>query len=531
MLNMMIVDDESIIRNGIKSSINWEQYGVNICGEAANGLEALEKLIELKPDIVIMDIRMPKLNGLEVCQQVIREHSELEIIILSGYNEFDYAKKAIELGVSDYLLKPFGAEELVKKVVKLKEKIVQKKSINEERELIHENSREIISILVNKMISGEELDFNYREKLKLLGLEFSGTLYYPFIIDLDYSLAEGFKEKEHLEERKNNLIEIFNKYFAKQGFLIPILNQKHLFGILNLSKRESFEEKVKLIKTKIESEFRNLITLFPGEFFTKFKELKSSYDFLSSSLDAKFYTGGNRIIYYPAKITDQFNRGLEMTEELEEIGDYLNLMEKDKLIERIEALFKFIEEEKPEIPFVKSLIIEINIIFIDVVNKASKKTKNFYSIEKTVNIIEQIDTLDLLKEWQYQKLESYFNRLTEIRSNRYNRIVNEAIYFVNNNYQKDISLEMISNIVHVTPAYFSKLFKEETGVNFVDWLNRFRVNKSKEILEKTDKNFSTIAEEVGYNDYRYFSYNFKKYLKMSPSMYRKKIKPGSIHLD
>ena len=213
MLNMMIVDDESIIRNGIKSSINWCEYGINICGEAADGIEALEKLKLLKPDIVIMDIRMPKLDGLKVCQEVIKEHPGLEIIILSGYDEFEYARKAIELGVSDYLLKPIGAEELVNKVVKLKEKISQRKAISRQRELLLRNSREITFILIKKMLNGEEI--NFRDELKFLGLEFSKDLYYPFIIELD----EVFKEAEYLEDRKSRIMDIFEQYYTQEGFL------------------------------------------------------------------------------------------------------------------------------------------------------------------------------------------------------------------------------------------------------------------------------------------------------------------------
>lgn len=517
----MIVDDESIIRNGIKSSINWCEYGINICGEAADGIEALEKLKLLKPDIVIMDIRMPKLDGLKVCQEVIKEHPGLEIIILSGYDEFEYARKAIELGVSDYLLKPIGAEELVNKVVKLKEKISQRKAISRQRELLLRNSREITFILIKKMLNGEEI--NFRDELKFLGLEFSKDLYYPFIIELD----EVFKEAEYLEDRKSRIMDIFEQYYTQEGFLVSIPDEKHLFGILNISECDISEKRIQFIKERLEEEYGGSITIFSGKASTEFREIKSSYELLSSSLEAKFYIGGNRIIYNPEKIVKGFKKKIHLPGVAGEIEEYFKLMEKDRLIKIVTELFDFMREEKTEASLVKSLVIELNKGMLDIINKELDNS-NYCSIQKVIAIIDEIDTFDFLKRWQFQMIESYFNKLKEIRSTRYSRIINETIEFIKNNYQRDISLEMAAEEVHVTPTYLSKLFKEETGINFIEWINRFRVCKAKELLEQTDKNITLIAEEVGYNDYRYFPYNFKKYFGISPRKYRKKIIAGNF---
>lgn len=249
-----------------------------------------------------MDIRMPKLDGLKVCQEVIKEHPGLEIIILSGYDEFEYARKAIELGVSDYLLKPIGAEELVNKVVKLKEKISQRKAISRQRELLLRNSREITFILIKKMLNGEEI--NFRDELKFLGLEFSKDLYYPFIIELD----EVFKEAEYLEDRKSRIMDIFEQYYTQEGFLVSIPDEKHLFGILNISECDISEKRIQFIKERLEEEYGGSITIFSGKASTEFREIKSSYELLSSSLEAKFYIGGNRIIYNPEKIVKGFKK-------------------------------------------------------------------------------------------------------------------------------------------------------------------------------------------------------------------------------
>ncbi|MFW5972297.1 MAG: response regulator transcription factor [Bacillota bacterium] len=522
MLKMVIVDDEAIIRKGIRSSIDWQNYDINIIAEAANGIEALQKIIQIKPDIVIMDIRMPQLDGLEVCKKIKKELPELEIIILSGYDEFAYAQKAIELGVADYLLKPFGADELVDIVNKLKDKITKKKSIKEERELVHKNSREISSIIVNKIIRGEELQIDYKNNLGLLGSDLSKEFYHPFIVDIDYSLLDDYSRPEKLEQTGRLFIDVFYEKYSGHGFLVPIVNEQYLFGTLNLDSTISIDEFTE-IKEEMGKESQLPFTIFVGDSFTDFEGLRPSYEQLSSSLIAKFYTGGDTIISNPAMIVNTFKGDIKIPQSYKKIGDYLNFMEKNNLFNELDELFGFISTEHLKVSLVKHIIIDVNKNLIDIIDRSSEEMEEIITIEDMIKVINQIDTLSVLEVWQCQMIDYYFDILSEIRGSKYNSIVNKAIRFMNVNYQKDISLEMISDYVHVSPNYFSKIFKKETGSNFVDWLNSLRVNKSKEILAKTDKKCSLIAEEVGYNDYRYFSFNFKKYTNMTPRKYRKKI--------
>ncbi|MFW6035318.1 MAG: response regulator transcription factor [Halothermotrichaceae bacterium] len=524
MFNMVIVDDEPTIRKGIKNSIDWDKYDINISAEAANGIEAVEKIREVKPEIVILDIRMPQLNGLEVCKKVFEKLPDLEIIILSGYDEFNYAKKAIELGVADYLLKPFGAEELVEKITKLKDKINRKKFTKKEIKLIHENSNELFSILINKIINQEDnLDSDCKDKLQLLGLDFSIDSFYPFIIDIDYYLSDEFLTKDKIKKVKNNLTKIFNSNYNDLGFLVPIINEKHLFGLLKSKSNDSLEKDIKLIKEGINNQYSISTTFLLGEKFADFKGIKSSYEVLESSIKAKFYIGSNNIINHPWSYLNKFKDSKEVNIAFGEFGELLEFMEKDKLKKRIGSIFEQFRIKKLEVDLVKHIIIKINNKLIDSIYN-NRGTKDLIKIENIIKVINQIDTWNVLKNWQYQMINNYIDIIKNIRSNKYNRIVSKAIKYLKGNYQKNISLEMVSELVHVSPNYFSKIFKEETGSTFVGWLNKYRIEESKNILVHTDKSCSQIAEEVGYNDYRYFSYNFKKYTNMSPRKYRKNTK-------
>lgn len=157
MIKMMIVDDEAIVRRGIKTSINWSSYGIKIAGEASNGKNALEQIIKIKPEILITDIKMPITNGLELAAAIRGNHLATKIIILSGYDNFSYAQESIRLKVENYLLKPFGAEELIEVVLKIKKQIMSKRNADNkqkyQKNLIKNNLKLLQDKLIEKIFS------------------------------------------------------------------------------------------------------------------------------------------------------------------------------------------------------------------------------------------------------------------------------------------------------------------------------------------------------------------------------------------
>lgn len=517
MIKMIIADDEPTIRKGIRTSIDWSKEGIEIAAEAANGRDALEKINKFEPEIIIMDIRMPKMDGLKTCKNALKEYPKLKIIILSGYDDFSYAQKAIRLGVEDYLLKPFGADELTKKVVRLK------KEIFKEKELIEENSSEIFPILINNIVSGDIIESDMKNKFNEYPFDLKKGNFKTVLIDLDYNFDTDLLKQENYEDLKAKIISIFDKTFSK-GFLVSIIKQKHLFGVIDYSNREKILKKINLLQERVKDELDISISVFLGRKINNLKELKESYKVLNNSLNSKFYRGSGSVITEPGKIIKEFNKKAEIKILSFDIEDSFNLLEEKNVREKIKKIFNLIKTKKFEVDIAKHILLKLNNMLIDIINESCQDKfieKKYLDAEEK---IKESDTIFLLEKWQFNILDNYFSDLKSKRSKKYNQIVSKAIKYVHSNYDQDITLEQIAEFVHVSPNYFSKLFKEETGNNFIEWLNRYRIDKSKSILANTDKKCYIIAEEVGYNDYRYFSYNFKKYMEISPRKFRKNTK-------
>lgn len=523
MLKMMIADDERTIRKGIKTSINWASKGIKIVAEAANGKEALAKIEKIKPEIIIMDIRMPKINGLEVCQQALAQYPNLKIIILSGYDDFSYAQKAIELGVSDYLLKPFGAEELIKKVNELQKDINKEQKLAQERYLIRKSSKKIFSMLINDILSSSKIRSELKTNFDKYKFNLAETDYRGILIDLDCPSKVKNNDQNDLQVLQKEIINIFNKIF-KDCFLVPIINKNYLFGIIKTDTKAKLKNKLSYFQAAAKNKTKLFFSIFIGKLITNLKEFRQSYCELSTSITAKFYQGTDSIIFCPQKTIAAFKNKIEFQDILLAIEEEFYLLETKKVENEIKDIFKFLKAQKPKVDIAKYILIRINNKFIEVINKSAKSSFLNKKYLKTEAEINQLDTINKLEQWQFKRLDNYFKDLDSQRSKRYNKIVTKAVKFVHSNYQQDISLGMLANYIHVSPNYFSKVFKEETGDNFIEWLNKYRIEKSKNMLLDTDQKCYLIAEQVGYNDYRYFSYNFRKYTNISPRQFRKKVK-------
>lgn len=359
-VRVLVVDDEPIIRKGIIQSIDWEQYEVEMSGEASNGKEALALVKEKKPDIVITDIRMPVMDGLELAKNLENVSPPVKTIILSGYGEFGYAQKAIKYKVSEFIVKPVGAEELIRVVLKLKNEIITERKRAEQRRFYEVMIKENYITYINRFCDEEkELQFCFKQ-MDQMGVNHL----------LDHLIDRFIFEKADHHCIRN--ISLF--------FLFSALKTMREMGI-------SAEERV----------------------------LKQFDPFLE----------------------------IEKLETAEEIREWLKNVFK--------ALLCIIENEKRE---------------------------------------------------------------------KYKYIVKFSMDFFVSHYKEPISLKKIAKKVHVTPNYFSKVFREETGENFIEWLNKFRVEKAKEMILELGMKTYEVAEEVGFNNYKHFTYNFKKYTGLSPTKFR-----------
>lgn len=534
MFKLMLVDDEPVIRKGIRTSIEWDKYDVEIAGEASNGRDALEMALALEPDIVVTDIRMPVMDGLGLAAELRARLPDTRTVILSGYDDFAYAKKAISLGVSEYLLKPVRAEDLVSLVVKLKTGIAKarlEKNMNRSAEItFHENLLNLRAYFVNRLLKGEYTDPDYiDDRAAALKLDLSGPEYLAFVIEIDdfHSLAEKMPERD-VELLKFSVVNISEELFSSHARAAICYGEAgRLLGLACF--RKPGEIQLERICKDIQHYVRKYLDLSVsiGLGSTR-KDILGAPEACSealAALESKIYKGRKSIIFY-SPAADGGKKAGELRypfgEEKEMMG-YLKTLNPEGINPVLERIFTSFAESRAGAENVKNICSRLVVTAIGCVAELGVDVQG--SLGASFNPYREVDRFDVLedlKKW----LQAFFERLLTLvqdnKTDKFKGIVKTALKYIEENYPKDISLADISNIVYVTPNYLSRVFKEELGVNFVEWLNRFRVEKAKALLSENGAKTYEVAVKVGYKDYKYFSGIFKKYAGCTPKEFKEK---------
>ncbi|MBM7572998.1 response regulator [Aquibacillus albus] len=513
MIKIMIVDDEAIIRKGIKLSINWAEYGVEVVGEAKNGVEALTKISEFEPDIVLTDIRMPVLDGLGLTREIRENYPHIKIVILSGYDDFDYAKQALKLKVEDFLLKPVGSEELIKLFVKLKEQIEVEKSENEAKKQYDQLKPIVQGKLIKRIVTNQCTQEEAETQAQPLDLSIRGPFYQVCLVEIDnYDINE--QDKFKIFHDINEMLE------EKVGAILGDWQGSQLICLMNLEQqnKKMIIKTYKHVQELIFQEMKDTVTIAFGYVYKAFESIQDSYLEAHSALQEKMYRGENVLLFYQEALNEVTEDVLYSSELNQAFIEALKLTNKQEIRKLVDQLFEEIMEKAVSYTEVKALCIRYLI--------ASEQALLDLGIGKleseVIDDINKYKTINDMKAWFEDKYYGYIERIEQSKNKKYQYIVKAAMEYVQEHYHVPITLDHISKITYVTPNYFSRIFKEETNQTFVDWMNHYRIVKAKGLL-KQDRKAKTaeIAEKVGYNDYKYFSYTFKKYTGKSPREYRK----------
>lgn len=531
MIKILLIDDEVMIRTGIRTSIEWESYGMTITGEASNGEEGLEKALELDPDIIILDVKMPVMDGLKFTKILKEKKPDIRIVIISGYNEFKYAKEALHLGVNEYLLKPIGAEELISILQKQCEELEKKRAaVNKERVLKHiveDNLFLVQSRFISSIIQKEYIEeASIFEKAKELQMDFSGMNYQVIVIDIDdfYLITENLsdREKNQLKLSIKNIAEEVLKpltnssvHLSEFDYLISVINIKNLKDSQIFGLYQEIKECVK--------KYQNLtVTIGVSNTFTGISQVPVGYNEAVLALRSKVFKGKDRII--DINKLDKAQKAAPIiypSADEKEIINYLRIMEIDKLnsvIEKICSDLKQMEIEDKKIKEICLRLIAISTSYLDEigVDYRSYGEKDFNPYKE----IEKYETLFDIEVWLKATFKNFIEVMQSSKNEKFKGIVKIAIQYINENYQEDIDVLRMAAVTYVTPNYFSRVFKKETGKSFTEWLNMVRIDKAKQFLKDPKWKVYEIAEKVGYKDYKSFTFNFKKYSACTPKAYQ-----------
>ena len=531
MLKLMLVDDEPVIRKGIRTSIDWEKYGVEIAGEASNGRDALARAMELKPNIVITDIRMPVMDGLALADSLKTQLPDTRIIILSGYDDFDYARKALSIGVCEYLLKPVRAEELVELIVKFKNEIV-KAQLEKSRSLtenitFNESLQQIRANFLSNLLKGEYSDKpSIFEKAEALKLDLTGPEHLVFVIEIDgfHNITRDMPPRD-IDLLKFSVMNISEELLQSraQGF-VCYSESEHLIGLAGSKglTEVQMESVCKNMQYFIKKYLGFSVSIGIGRTRKSILDTPGSYSEALTALKSKIYRGKKSILFFdPQENVKKPESVLYPFNEEKEMAACLKTLDIDGINAVIDKIFTGFAESRATPESVKNICSRMIVTAISCmgemgVDMQGKLGASFNPYRE----VEVLDVLEDLRKWLLSFFESMIVLVQKNKTEKFKGIIKAALKYIEENYQRDITLADISSIVYVTPNYLSRVFKEELGVNFVEWLNKFRVGKAKLLLLEGGAKTYEVAEKVGYRDYKYFSSIFKKYAGCSPKEFK-----------
>lgn len=530
-MKIMIVEDDYVVRQGIIYSLDWEKYGLSICGEADNGEEGLEIAERSSPDIIITDIRMPIMDGIQFSKRIREKYPETKIIILSGYDDFTYAKQAIHIGVHEYLLKPIDADELLKCVCRLRNVLLENRKIEKLRadreEVLENHQTDIHNQLLSQIIlpSFQKQEEKILEEFKIWGIELPGPKYKVMLLAVENFLL---LTQNHTEEEKKKILELISQIIQQEfaaGCVVEcFLNHNNQFVIImnyNAISKLYEEDCCLRLKQKISIDIGFLCTFACGMEKESLSELYVSYQEAVSALRCHTCQNGDAILRFEENSMQIKGLFLETKSEENELVESLQKYDAKKMTESLNTVFQKALSENEDYQKVKATCIRLALIIIYNLEEMSiPLIGNFQSPVEVVWDIQQYHTLGNLQHYMEQLIKAVSDALKNAEKEKYSAIIRNAVQYVENNYKQEISVKCIAADLYITPNYFSQIFKSQMGINFIDYINEFRVKKAKILLANLKLKVYEVAELAGYQNYKYFNKVFKKHVGCSPKEYR-----------
>lgn len=543
MLKIFLAEDEVVVRETIKRMIPWEELGFELVGEAADGEMALPLLIRQQPDLLITDIKMPFMDGLTLARLAKKEIPGLKVVILSGYDDFNYAKQAIGIGVEDYLLKPITKNALIERLSEIRSRYEHEKTQKEyyekfqrEMQAYEKNSsRDFFEALVGGSMDMMEV-YKRAEKLGLdIVAEAYNVLIFTMNCDEDFS-----GQRDEYSSWEAESLELLENFFAGHSSAMLFRSNIFSYSVLLKGQRETIEENTRACVDEIRKilsrqDGRREWFLAVGQSVDRLSQIQKSYHTASRAFSQRYLYDEN-ILYYDEMETMEHPGGQAETED----NAYLQKVDVNALNPAI--LQKFLSnglQEETE-NFVKDYFYAIgqepmeSLVFRNyvILNVRFSVISFIKGLGCDTNEMESADTEEVLAE-SGKNMESaiayakkMISQAIEIRDqnsgNKNRSILKTAVDFIDSHYMdEEISLNTVANVANVSSNHFSALFSQNMGQTFIEYLTTLRMNKAKELLRCTGMRSSEIAGEIGYKDAHYFSYLFKKTQGMTPSDYRK----------
>lgn len=540
MLKTFLVEDEVVVRETIKKMIPWEEHGFTLVGEAADGEMALPLIRKTKPDLLITDIKMPFMDGLTLARMVKKDIPDIRIVILSGYDDFNYAKQAIGIGVEDYLLKPITKKAFIERLEEIRSHYENQQN---QRDYYEKFRREIQAYEKNSsrdffeaLVSGRMNIGEIYERAEKLGIDIAAEAYNIIIFTLD-SEENALGRYEGPSGWENQVHEKVENLFLDHKYAMLFRNTAFSYAVLIRGNREDIEKKTdrcinELWKILDSGDSTGRWFLASGEPVERLSAVKHSYHAASRTF-ARRYFAENHVMKYQSVKQEEENSGKNDLQKMQQVDvNALNpaILQKflgsgllDETEEFVKNYFRAIGTEPMQsLVFRNYVVLNVRFSVLSFLKQINAELE-----EKDLQETEQVlDTTSQSMEAAVSYSENLIRKAIILRDentgSQSRGILKDAMEYINEHYMdEEISLNVVAGSVNVSSNHFSALFSQNMGQTFSEKLTSLRMEKARELLRCTALRSSEIAGKVGYKDAHYFSYIFKKTQGMTPSDYRK----------
>ncbi len=533
MYRFLIIDDEPLVREGISSAIDWGAHGFELVGACRDGREGLQALEDLRPDVVLTDICMPFVDGLELAASISEQYPATKTILLTGYDEFEYAQEAVRLNVRDFILKPITAAELRDVLDSLRKELDEERHRTQNLERLQAQLRESIPLLrerfLNSIIHHSIPLAEAAQKAELLDLNLPGPILTVLLCDRDDGDTADSLDAIAVQN------EIAGAAAAVPGAVVFSTADDEVIVLLSLPTPDQAVslalDCAEMISDRVQRSLGRTVSIGIGDAVESLSDVPRSFRTARVALEQRFVLGANQVItmqqvrgVVPEAAAPVAGTGRDDSSDFAARSRFIDALKTGSVEETTDAFTEIIRRfrlvESVEYPAVV-----IHRVLADGLNALDSIEIDYREIpDFPRNPFEQlgrIKTIDEIEQWFRHFIVGACHLLENRRLQHSHRKAVAAVQVINERFaQPDLSLQAVCSALAVSKSYLSPIFKNHTGMTFVEYLTTVRMREAKALLSRTDQKIYEIAAQVGFREAHYFSLTFRKQTGWSPSEYR-----------
>jgi two-component system, response regulator YesN len=530
MPSLLLVEDEEAIMRKLMHNVQWHEHGFEQVFSANNGLEALAVLEQHPVEIMVTDIQMPKMNGIELIKEVKKRDYQMKIIVISGFAEFEYAQESIKLNVSDYLLKPFPSRKLLEIVQRVREEMTRERAEKSELEGLREQLRKNLAPLREKffidLLNNNFTGTNIPAELEFLGLgELAGRNYLVVVMEIPESNLKTVNEEEKY---------LINLQFLRQAQRILdagayrhfLVNQRrNQITVIFFNSDEELPIRLEECLSQLRLALNQSLTFGVGHQYSSIQDLSISYHEACLALQYRYLHGLNQVFSISDVNLDNpsYHKQFYYLHQ-NRIFDNLKVGAHSAICKELAILITKMKESNMSPESLRIVASNLVLLTFTTLNELGYNPVEIFGPDfSPLAVVNQTESLDELEKFLLGLFEQINKYINIKRTSVNQQLIDKIRQHIEDNYAEDMTLSAMAIRYKISPGYLSLLFTERTGKNFIDHLTERRINKAKELLKHTDMKIYEISKTVGYNDSYYFSSCFKRIAGVSPSEYRENL--------